>query len=78
LTERERLFFFDFFHRERKSAIFEEFFDPLEGLDIENDPDPPVVLGYDILPFDVDHRLSPLSLSRIPCIDILGERSDKC
>ena len=59
LIEREGFFLLDLFHRERKPAVFEELLDLLEGLDIKNDPDLPVVVGYDVLPVDIDHRSSP-------------------
>ncbi|WP_422655806.1 MULTISPECIES: hypothetical protein [unclassified Methanoculleus] len=65
LVEREGLFFLDLFHRERKPVVLEEFLDLLEGLDVENDPDLSVVVGYDVLPFDIDYRPSPLPLSRL-------------
>ena len=65
LIEREGFFLLDLFHRERKPAVFEEFLNLLERLDVENDPDLSVVVGYDVLPLDIDHRLSPPSRSRI-------------
>lgn len=59
LALREGFFLLDLFHQEREPAVFEEFFDLLEGFNVKNDPDLPVVVGYDVLPLDIDHRSPP-------------------
>ena len=66
LIEREGLLFLDFFHVLRKSAVFEEFLNLLEGLYVEHDPDLSAIVGYDVLPFDIDRHRSPQPL----CLDL--------
>jgi len=75
LALREGFFLLDLFHGEREPAVFEEVLNLLEGLDIKNDSDLSVVVGYDVVPLDIDHRSS--SAAALACTGILGELNDK-
>lgn len=78
LIEREGLFLLDFFHIPSKSAVFDEFLNPLEGLDVEQNPDPSAIVSYDIPPFDIDRHMSvtPAAVLRFR-MGVLAEQNDK-